>query len=382
MKRILLHQERIASSAAGEAPAATRLREEERRARKRAIAFHRAFPNRNASMDLCLSDRTLRDWSESWANDKLEPGSRGRPSKRASQDQRLKMIGILWTLGVGTGWDVIQPFFPDLARREGRRLLRRVRRLWRHFEREGELALEWLRPGTVWALDFTDAPNSIDARYPYLLDVRDLASGKVLMSLPCEDETEATATAAMKALIAQHGAPLVLKADNGSAFIAMGFRALLEDEGTTLLYSPPRLPEYNGSCEAGHGSIKTRAHHHAARRGHAEAWTCDDVEAARIETNATARPKGACGPTPDEAWNGRRPIDQDERDRFREAVAKQIDEERSRRGFSKECEPGKAEQASVQRAAIARALTDCGLLQFKTRRVSPAIPALISAIFS
>lgn len=292
------------------------------------------------------------------------------------------MIGILWALGVGTGWDAIKPFFPDLSRREVRRLLRRVRKLWKRFEKEGELALEWTRPGTVWALDFTDAPNLIDAKYPYILDVRDLSSGKQLMSLPCEDETEASATAAIKALIAEHGAPLVLKADNGSAFIAAAFRAELEERGVTLLYSPPRLPEYNGSCEAGHGSIKTRAHHHAARRGHAEAWTCDDVEAARIETNATARPRGATGPTPDEAWNGRRPIEQDERDRFRAAVAIQVAEERSRRGFSMESELGKAEQASVQRAAIARALTDSGLLQFKTRRVSPAIPALISAIFS
>lgn len=292
------------------------------------------------------------------------------------------MIGVLWVLGADTGWDVIKPLFPDLPRREGRRCLRRTRKLWRQFERDGELALTWLRPGTVWALDFTDAPNAIDAKYPYILDVRDLASGKQLMSLPCEDETEATAIAAIKALIAKYGAPLVLKADNGSAFIAFGFRAVLEEHGTTLLYSPPRLPEYNGSCEAGHGSIKTRAHHHAARRGHAETWTCDDVEAARIETNATARPRGATGPTPDEAWNGRRPIELDERDRFRAAVAKQIDEERSRRGFSGECELGKAEQASVQRAGIARALTDCGLLQFKTRRVSPAIPVLVAAIFS
>jgi transposase InsO family protein len=292
------------------------------------------------------------------------------------------MIGILWVLGVGTGWDVIKTFFPDLSRREVRGLLDRVRRLWRRLERVGELSLTWLREGTVWAIDFTDAPHPIDAKYPYILNVRDLASGKQLMSLPCEDESEATATAALASLIAQYGAPLLLKADNGSAFIAERFRAMVEEHGATLLYSPPYLPEYNGSCEAGHGPIKTRAHHHAARRGHAETWTCDDVEAARIETNATARPRGASGPTPDEAWNGRRPIEQDERDRFRAAVVRQIDEERSRRGFSREREPGKAERASVQRAGIARALTECGLLQFKTRRVSPAIPALISAIFS
>ena len=215
----------------------------------------------------------------------------------------------------------------------------------------------------------------------YLLNVRDLASGKVLMSLPCEAETEEVALAVLRLLFEKYGPPIVLKADNGSAFIAKRLRAFVAAYGTTMLYSPPRVPSYNGSCEAGHGSIHTRAHHHAARRGHPEAWTCDDVEAAWLETNATARPWGADGPTPDEAWNDRRPIKPRERDLFREAVARQVAGERSRRGFSPERTLGAAEQASLQRAGISRALAECGYLQFNTRPVSPAIPALISAIF-
>ena len=40
--------------------------------------------------------------------------------------------------------------------------------------------------GTVWAVDFAQAPQPIDGVYPYLLAVRDLASSKQLLWLPVE----------------------------------------------------------------------------------------------------------------------------------------------------------------------------------------------------
>ena len=49
---------------------------------------------------------------------------------------------------------------------------------------------------------------------------------------------------------------------------------------------------YNGSCEAGIGSMKTRTHHQSVRGEHAGDWTCADAEAARQEANETARPWG------------------------------------------------------------------------------------------
>ena len=85
-----------------------------------------------------------------------------------------------------------------------------------------------------------------------------------------------------------HGAPLVLKSDNGSAFVASAFEALLAGLRVWQLLSPPRLPSYNGSCEAGIGSMKARTHHQATRLGRAGEWTCDDAEAARQQANQTA----------------------------------------------------------------------------------------------
>jgi transposase InsO family protein len=55
----------------------------------------------------------------------------------------------------------------------------------------------------------------------------------------------------LEALIAQHGAPLVLKADNGSAFIAKRFASFCRSHGIALVHSPVRRPQCNGCCEVG-----------------------------------------------------------------------------------------------------------------------------------
>jgi hypothetical protein len=78
--------------------------------------------------------------------------------------------------------------------------------------------------------------------------------------------------------------------------------------GTLQLLSPPGTPEYNGTCEAGIGSLKTRTHHEAARNDRPGEWTCDDVEGARMMDNETGRPWGVNGLTPKEP-DGRCVID-------------------------------------------------------------------------
>ena len=76
---------------------------------------------------------------------------------------------------------------------------------------------------------------------------------------------------------------------------------MLKAEGIWLLLSPPGTPEYNGACEAGIGSLMTRANHESFRNDRPGEWTCDDIEGARLMANQTARPQGHMGPTPDEA---------------------------------------------------------------------------------
>jgi hypothetical protein len=49
---------------------------------------------------------------------------------------------------------------------------------------------------------------------------------------------------ALSLLFTIHGAPLVLKSDNGSAFIAEETHQLLQAWQVEVLFSPPRTPSY------------------------------------------------------------------------------------------------------------------------------------------
>jgi transposase InsO family protein len=255
-----------------------------------------------------------------------------------------------------------------MARRELRDLLRRYRRVLRRRRRLLLRVLHWTRPGAVWAIDFAEPPLPIEGCYPRLLAVRDLASGYQLLWLPARDESAGTACAALEGLFREHGAPLVLKSDNGSPFIAEELEAVLSRWGVWQLFSPVRLPSYNGSCEAGIGSMKTRTHHQATLRGHPGEWTCDDAEAARLQANATARPWGPHGPFPEEAWQRRLRISPEERAAFAESVRQLQREARSEQGYAEAGRLARLAEAALSRAAVSRALQSWGLLLLTAER--------------
>ena len=91
----------------------------------------------------------------------------------------------------------------------------------------------------------------------------------------------------------------------------------LAAHGTVWLPSPPRQPWYNGDCEAGNGSMRTRTDHFTER---ADGWTGPCLEAARRQANELTRPEGHLGPTPSQRWAARTPISPAQRQVFRAAV--------------------------------------------------------------
>jgi len=233
--------------------------------------------------------------------------------------------------------------------------------------------LHWQRPGAVWALDFAEAPHAIDGIYPYLLAVRDLASGRQLLWQPVRAQTTAVVLAELRLLFALHGAPLVLKTDNGSAFIAGELRWYLHSCGVFPLFSPPHTPSYNGAIEASIGSLKTRTERqslHAGRPGH---WISDDTEAARLEANTTARPRRLKGQTPEQVWEARSPLTNEERTRFAATVETLRREERTERGLPPDETLKRCQHAAVDRIALRRALVAHDLLLFRRRRVPATI---------
>jgi len=114
---------------------------------------------------------------------------------------------------------------------------------------------------------------------------------------------------------------MILKSDNDSVFAAPEIAALLQHCVLTPLFIPPGTPSYNGAIEAGIHSLKDRTAAHAACHGRPGAWSYDDVSAARNEANATTRPRGRNGPTPDIIWATRTSIAPSLRVSFGQCVA-------------------------------------------------------------
>jgi transposase InsO family protein len=167
---------------------------------------------------------------------------------------------------------------------------------------------------------------------------------------------------------------LVLKADNGAHFRAAGVADYLDAKGVRMLHSPPYTPRYNGAIEAGIGSLKTRTHEEAVRQGRPEAWTCADIEAARQQANLFSQPHGEGGPSPEQLWETRMPVSEDERREFREAVEKEI-AEREQAGYDGgEGPEQQAEREKRRREAISAVLVAQGYLSFTGRRIPLPIP--------
>lgn len=319
---------------------------------------------------LGIAARTLRDWEQRLGTAAVP--ARGRPVLRSELAARGAVLELLQSAGPGVGLAVLAGQFPDVPRAELADLLRRYRCVW--VRRHGQLlhVLHWQQPGTVWAIDYARPPLPLEEGYTDLLAVRDLASGMQLLWLPVAEATAATTTAALLSLFMIYGAPLVLKLDNGSPFVAAMTRELLAQWGVIPLYSPPGCPQYNGAIEAGIGALKVRTHYQAVRQGRPGEWTLEDAEAARQQGNTLGRPWGSHGPTPAERWAKRQPLPAAERAAFAASVACLEDETVCASGAAP---PGAEPTRSPEPVTLAAAASAAGVDQ----TAPPAAEALIES---
>ena len=180
--------------------------------------------------------------------------------------------------------------------------------------------LHWLRPGAVWAIDHSQPPRPINGCFSQILAVRDLASGMQLAWTPVADATVAEALPVLEALVLQHSPPLVVKSDNGSAFISQRFAEWLSAWQIVPMFSPVRMPHYNGACEAGIGGMKRRTEFIAARHDRLLDWTCDDLFAALEWANQDHYPHGLVVGTAANRFASRPTLGEAERNTFRATV--------------------------------------------------------------
>jgi transposase InsO family protein len=315
---------------------------------------------------LSVPRRTLSRWRQACVTEQPRR-SRGRPCKQSPVAARQAVLDWLDCQGTHLGSPSLRTAFPNMPRCELLELQRLWRRDYREQHRTIAYRLTWHEPGRVWAMDHTHPPEPIDDRLPAILCVRDLASGMLLAWQPVPDETAATTIAVVKSLFAEHGPPLVIKSDNGSAFKDADFAALLCDNGVTWLPSPPRRPSYNGSCEATNRQNKIRTEHFAAHNFGGR-WTTAAIAQAQHQANELLRPQGHLQPSPAQRWAARTPISDDERATLLRSVAENFEYilEVTKR---KPCAKVRFVRR-VLRAAVRQALLECGLLSITPRFIT------------
>lgn len=267
--------------------------------------------------------------------------------------------------GPDIGVPTLRDHCPSVPRRLLEETLHRVRADWHKKSPAKRLrCLRWNSPGSIWAIDYTDAPGPIDGVYPYACVVRDITTGFIITARPVVHADSDTTIAVLQDCFQRHEPPLVLKSDNGSHFTEFRVRLLLHHHRVSLLLSPPRTPRYNGACEAGIGAIKSRCEHLAQADGNGPAWTSNHLEAARLWSNS--RPSSPTGLTPQQLFAARRPICPDQRSRFLRAV----DQAKARLSLTIQ-QPITAD--ALTRIATAETLTSLGYLTIRSRPVPQPI---------
>ena len=413
------------------------MRERQRAARRSAVALaykakRKGVRKCELAAKLALPVRTLSYWQKHAS----EPARvRGPKPRLATPEQCAAVVATLIKIGPQTGLPTLRALYPELTRAQLHEILNEYRRNWREEHKYPMTRLCWTTPGNVWAVDFTKPKAPIDGIFERVLVVRDLASGVTLLTLPCHAEDSDTVRKGLQSLFERHGAPLCIKSDNGGAFIEACVQGLLAAKNVQHLFSPPRCPRYNGSCERGIGELKSRAKYQAElnferlqwSREKAElcgaagesapplpdAWSSGDLQRAQSIGNEILRPWGHTRPTRIEVWNSRQAIPEEQRTRLRElrdhcrenrlaelraaklgpnrTVADEVRDQqitleaalRPGAGGRSTPAPGsgqsvletlsKHELASLERTALADALEQLGFLSYWRRQFTPPI---------
>jgi transposase InsO family protein len=369
-------------------PAGPRPRQQLQQAiRQQAVHLHQCLAEQgrtcaHAATRLGIPVRTLRKWHQTFQRDQQHLPTLGRPIQLSSPEQCAEVFRWLIIRGPGLGLPTLRNHCPDPTRAELEQIVTFYRRWWQEQNQVWRHQLHWRRPGTVWAMDFTEPPAPVDGRYGYLLAVRDLASGYQLLWWPVLDMTAAVTIEALTLLFTIHGTPpLVLKSDNGSAFIAGETLQLLQTWQVQVLFSPPQTPSYNGAIEAGNGSLKARTQDQADAANRSGQWTSADLEAARFQANAS-HPRRLKGRSPEEAWTSRSPLTAIDRQRFQATVDQERCQTRAQKGILPSIALKRHQQAAVDRVALPRALVAHDYLSFTRRRIPSPIPRQKAAIYT
>jgi hypothetical protein len=118
--------------------------------------------------------------------------------------------------------------------------------------------------------------------------------------------------------------------------------------------------------ERSNSTLKTYTHQQAVCQGHPFRWTSEDLDKARQLANTISRPWGHEGPTPEEAWQQRTLITDQEREQFQTTFQAQRIEAAADLGMDIRGSLSVSQRARLDRLALSRTLQQLEYLT-KTR---------------
>jgi transposase InsO family protein len=158
-----------------------------------------------------------------------------------------------WQRSRGVG-PLYRQYQSRISRRDLEVLTASVRRELLQYHQAELRHLTWHVPGSVWSLDDAKLAGCADHQ---LHQVQDLASRYKFTPLVGEQVLGETVALHLEQLFERHGAPLVLKRDNGSNLNHQAVDEVLRRYLVIPLNSPPHYPPYNGGMEHAVGELKT-----------------------------------------------------------------------------------------------------------------------------
>lgn len=354
-------------------------REAEHRARQSAADLGRLLveegcAKKEAAARIGIHPRTLRRWEEKNGSERGTWSPLGRKVKRSRREVRNRVVYAAELFGPGVSLRTVRGFLDDMTRSEVEEILLRYRRVYslRHPVLVHELS--WERPGSVWAMDHAVPPEPVDGTSSAVFALRDLSSGFQIQWRAVEDMGVGPVIACLKECFETWGAPLVLKSDNGSAFISEAMEDFLRRSGVRQLLSPPRRPQYNGAVEASNRWLKAGTEREAFETGRHCSWTSEDMEKAKDSANNARRRRGGVAQN---VWLARDPVTQETRSAFAATVRADEIAVLQERGLERAQELTPRQRRAVNRDSIRRALVAHGILCFKRRSVPLPIKSMI-----
>jgi hypothetical protein len=133
-----------------------------------------------------------------------------------------------------------------------------ARRLSHRDIRETQQHIHWLVPGSVWSMDMVEYEHDERGERVFIHQVQDLASRYKFPPIGggylCGEEIAGH----LQAMFNEHGAPLVMKRDNGGNYNHPAVDDVLAQNLVLPLNSPREYPKYNGGIEHAQGELKPR----------------------------------------------------------------------------------------------------------------------------